>query len=431
VSATVRYSPEAEESVIGVALVHSSAVPQLVADLAPADFYTPALGRIFAAMVDLYQGGFHIDAVTVTDHLRSTGQLDEAGTPSLLLHCMNRYDSVHHVGSYVAAVRREAMARSLAVMAGEVRKGLDDSADPQAIAEKAEEHLNGLSRAGQLPGCYWETAEGFETADHAETLTPLAEGFCYPLSRIMVVAGEKGGKSLLLRQIAFCLAAGIHPFNPKISIPPVRTLLFDAENDVDELVPTMERIRSGVAYWAGTDAAQPGLYSVPYGTNLASRRDRGDLYAVLEHFRPQLIVGGPVYKLTDQTEDLSEDRRAAVVMSVFNDVRKRWGSAVILEHHAPTGSGRGRDMRAKGGQVWAAWVNMTVALHPTQDGASVDVRYPHPPRGHYRWPKRFDRGLNQTDWPWVPVMRQPVVDVAPPLDEPLPADPERFLSEPF
>jgi hypothetical protein len=366
--------------------------------------------------------------VTVVDHLRSGGRLAQAGQPALLMQCMERYGGAHLVASYVAAVRRESTARSLAVALSEARSALGEESDPMVVTEALEDRLRALSRAGHLPGRYWRSARDYSEEDHSETMRPLAEGVCYPLSRVLVIASEKLGKSQLLRQMAFCLAAGVHPFSPKVRMEPVRVLIFDAENDDDELGPTMERIREGVAYWAGADAPEPAVYSVPYGVDLASRRDRGDFYAVLEDSRPQLIIGGPVYKLTDQTADLSEDRRAAVVQSVFNDVRKRWGSAVILEHHAPSGSGRGRDIRAKGGQVWAAWVNMTIALHPSNEDTSVDVRYPHKPRGTFRWPRRFDRGTARTDWPWVPVMRTPVLDVQPPLDEP---PPEEWRDESF
>lgn len=759
-TAGVRYSPEVEEALIGAALVDARIVPRLVSDLVPTDFYIPALGAIFGAVVALHQAGYAVDPATITDHLRVSGEIEALGDRSVIVRCMGTYGGSHLIPTYIAAVRREATARSLAATLSEGRQALETEADPLAVADLLEDRLRGLSRAGQLPDRYWRSAGDYLATDRSEALSPLAEGVCYPLSRIMVLAAtEKGGKalatatpiptprgwstmgsiavgeevfgpdgkprrviaatevmhdhdcyrvtfkdgreivadaghlwatidyegrqhhgataihttreladtvsarnghtwnhqipncaplnfeplgplpispyafgawlgdgdsvhaamtcadsqimdeiagegwrvvkteglyrwrvtndkmrdgfesrcrrmgvwgdkhipevyfwapvadrvsllqglmdtdgtisdergmsrcefsvcnerlardfhrlvtelgikasfreapaklygrvvgtryrvgfqpslpvfrlarkaekitpvltsvplrraivavtpvesvpvrcievddpdgmflagegcipthnSILLRQMAMCFAAGLHPFNARVQIEPVRTLLFDVENDDDELA-TMERIRSGIERRLGPDAPHPAVYSVPYGVDLATRRDLGDFLAVLEDYRPQLIIGGPIYKMTDQRSDLSEDRRAAIVQTVFNDVRKRWGSAVILEHHAPSaGSGRARDVRAKGGQVWAAWVNMTIALHPTNGGDSAEVRYPHPPRGHFRWPKRFDRG-SQLDWPWMPVMRTPVLDVQPPLSGPVP-DPE-------
>lgn len=423
----VRYSPEVEQALIGGALVDRRVVERLVADLRPSDFYTPSLSAVFGAMVDLHQSGFGVDPVTVVDHLRLTGNLERVD-PAILVECMGQYGGSHLVPSYVAAVRRQATARMVGAACSEANAGLSEEIDPWVVTERLEARLASLSRAGEAPKRYWPSTGDFQAEDHSETLTPLADGVCYPLSRIMVVATEKLGKSVLLKQIAFCLAAGLHPFDPRGErIDPVRVLIFDAENDDDELVPSMARVRAGVEARCGPDVPWPALYSIPYGADLSSRRDLDDLYAVIEDCRPQLIVGGPVYKMTDQRVDLSEDRRAAVVIAVLNDIRKRWGSAVILEHHAPTGSGKARDIRAKGGQVWAAWVNMTIALRGTDDERSARVTYPHPPRGHFRWPKRFDRGMGH-EWPWVPVIRTPANEDMPAR---LPQDGEDWKEEAF
>jgi replicative DNA helicase len=425
----VRYDAEAEEAVLGAMLLSRDATTAALEVCDPSDFYVPAHSLIFGAIGSLYDDGRPVDAVTVTDELRKIGALERIGDPSIFVSLQTNTPSISSARHYAEIVQREAVARTLQHGFSEAQKSLSDFADPVVVAEEAERFLGALVRSGKIPRGYWSQAGAYQATDRSETLTPLAEGFCYPLSRIMVVAGEKTGKSVMLRQVAFCIAAGLHPFNPRVKINPVRTLIFDAENDDDELVPTIERIRTMVTVYAGPDAPEPALYSVPYGVDLESRRDRADLYAVLEDCRPQLIIGGPVYKLTDQTQDYSEDRRAAIVQRVCNDIRKRWGTALILEHHAPTGPGRGREIRAKGGQVWPAWVNMTVGLHPSENGDGLDVRYPHRPRGLFSWPKRFDRGM-VNGWPWLPVMRSPVLDVQPTLDEQDYGD-EGAWSEPF
>jgi hypothetical protein len=426
-----RYNQEAEEGVIGIALIDARAIPRMVADLDGADFYSPRCAAAFSAVVELHQSGHAVDTLTIGDVFHRTGGLQD---PAMLTEFMNAVPSVHALSTYISIIRREAVARSAQMALSEARVGLDDQGDPVEVIDVLTERLKTLDRVGKLPDRYWPSAKDYLATDHSETLTPLAEGVCYPLSRIMVIATEKLGKSVLLRQMAFCLAAGVHPFDPSIQIDPVRVLLLDAENDDDELVPTMEKVRACVEYYAGPEASWPATYSVPYGVDLETRRDRNDLLTVLEDARPQVIIGGPVYKLTDQVKDMSEDRRAAIVQSVFNDVRKRFGSAVILEHHAPTGSGKqARDMKAKGGQVWPAWVNMTIALHSEREGQSARVGYPHPPRGYFRWPKRFDRGVHMGEWPWVPV-RRAASDPTLPLetdDGPPPDGPPDFREEPF
>jgi hypothetical protein len=213
--------------------------------------------------------------------------------------------------------------------------------------------------------------------------------------------------SMMLRQMAYCLAAGLHPWT-FAKIEPVRVLLADCENDGDELIPTMRRLDALIAKYAGDGAARPSLFSAPYGLDLRSRRDRGEFESVLEDCRPQLIIGGPVYKIMPRRESEDVDTHALAFGHLFDSFRKRWGCALMIEHHAPTGrQGETRELRSKGGQQWAAWPEVTVSLtaKTTPDGlAYFQVGFPHPTRGKFRWPKRFDRGEDH-DWPWVPVLR--------------------------
>jgi DnaB-like helicase N terminal domain/AAA domain len=428
----IRFSEDAESAVIGIAMTFARAVPQLVADLSPADFYRPAHAAAFAAIVELHLGGYEVDVTTVADVLRRSGQLEAIGGGPGLLGLTTGFSSVAATPTFIAIIRREAAARQLVNAIGQARHALAEQVDPYEVRDSLTEQIEQVDRGGKLPERYWRSSKDYLATDHTDTTTPLAEGVCYPLSRIMIIASEKAGKSVLCRSIAYCFAAGIHPFNTRLRIDPVPTLIFDAENDDDELTLSMPRIRACVEAVAGPDAPWPATYSVPYGVDLEKRRDRSYFESVLQDFRPRLIVGGPVYKLTDQTKDMSEDRRAAIVQGVFNDVRKRWGSAVILEHHAPTGTGKGRPMKAKGGQVWPAWVNATFSLHSEQDGQSVRVEYPHPPRGKYRWPKRFDKGRGSHDWPWTPVLRHSSDYATPlPLQPEIASPPDDWKDEPF
>jgi replicative DNA helicase len=426
----IRFSEDAESAVIGIAMTFPRAVPQLVADLTPADFYRPAFAAAFAAIVELHLNGYEVDVTTVADALRRGGQLEAIGGGPGLLGLTTGFSSVAATPTFVAIIRRESAARQLATAIGQARHALAEQVDPYEVRDSLTEQIDSIDRGGKLPERYWRSTSEYLATDRTEMTKPLAEGVVYPLSRIMVIATEKAGKSWLLKSIGHCMAAGVHPFNTRLRIDPVSTLIFDAENDDDELEISLERIKACIRAVVGPDALEPATYSVPYGVDLEKRRDRSDFESVLQDFRPRLIIGGPVYKLTDQAKDMSEDRRAAIVQGVFNDVRKRWGSAVILEHHAPTGSSKGRPIRAKGGQVWPAWVNMTIGLHAEQEGNSLRVEYPHPPRGSFKWPKRFDKGRGSHDWPWTPVLRH-AQDYATPLQPAIGSPPDDWKDEPF
>ena len=154
--------------------------------------------------------------------------------------------------------------------------------------------------------------------------------------------------------------------------------------------------------------------------NVMSRHDKSQLEEVLEAFRPQLIIGGPLYKMMDEV-DSNLDRDTAKMQSFLNGIRRRWGCAMILEHHAPTGGKEGREIRSKGGQRWDAWTNCTVALR-AKEGV-VSVGYPHPPRGKFQWPRTFKRGT-ANDLPWI-------ASYAATRDDPPPSDSDAPPEEPF
>ncbi len=400
-----RHSTEAEESLLGSALYSRAAAEALVMNLRPEDFYIPANQRVAAAIIELQTNGIQIDVMTVHSELQRKG---ERASAAELVHVMANADATaSHAESYIAIIRRESNARELDRAAREIQAELANGIDPAKAADSLEERLHALDRGSRLPENYWRDAGDYVAADHVEVGVPLFENGCYQHTRIIVLASEKAGKSMMLRQMAYCLAAGLHPWT-FAKIEPVRVLLADCENDGDELIPTMRRLDALIAKYVGDGAARPSLFSAPYGLDLRSRRDRGEFESVLEDCRPQLIIGGPVYKIMPRREREDVDTHALAFGHLFDSFRKRWGCALMIEHHAPTGrQGETRELRSKGGQQWAAWPEVTVSLtaKTTPDGlAYFQVGFPHPTRGKFRWPKRFDRGEDH-DWPWVPVLR--------------------------
>jgi replicative DNA helicase len=72
---------EAEQSVLGAVLLSDTALPALIIDerLQPHDFYREGHGRIFAAMLELHGAGEPVDALTLVEHLKQSGQLESVG----------------------------------------------------------------------------------------------------------------------------------------------------------------------------------------------------------------------------------------------------------------------------------------------------------------------------------------------------------------
>lgn len=417
---TARANLEAEECVLGIALHNREAAERFVSELTADDFYRPSHGAVFAAIVELHRAGEKIDTLTVGDVLRRTGMLDDAGGAVGLVAMSSNAPSALNAASYSAIVRREASARRLDQSAWEARQRIAAGEDPSDVAEGLETSLLDLDRGGRLPGRYWASWDDYAGDEQIDISQPLIPGMCNAHTRTILLAAEKSGKSNLMRMIAFCAAAGIHPFTMQ-PIEPVKVLILDAENDDDELVPTSERLNRVLGGMRDARPTRPALYSAPFGMDLRSRGDISSLEEVLEECRPQLIVGGPIYKLMPRREREDLDSHASALFARLDRIRRRWGCALLIEHHAPTGkNGEVRDIRSKGGQQYEAWPEVTVALHTQKNQGAPDslrVKFRHPPRGKFVWPKEFRRGLRPFEFPWIPILHTPEGESAPSLDE--------------
>jgi replicative DNA helicase len=106
---------EAEQSVLGAVLLSDTALPALIIDerLHPEDFYREAHGIVFAAMLELHNGGEPVDALTLVEHLKQAGKLEEAGGRSAIDLLASSVPAVGHVRQYARIVRENAMLRRL------------------------------------------------------------------------------------------------------------------------------------------------------------------------------------------------------------------------------------------------------------------------------------------------------------------------------
>src|SRR5918995_1717290 len=232
---------EAEQSVLGAVLLSDTALPALIIDerLHPEDFYREAHGIVFAAMLDLHNGGEPVDALTLVEHLKQAGQLEAAGGRAAIDLLSASVPAVGHVRQYARIVRENAMLRRLLGAAYEIQARVHaHDAPPRELVDIAErsilevahedsrkdfrpvndvlfaelDKLEALSREGKA---VTGTTSGFEDLD---TVT----GGFQPGNLVILAARPSMGK---------CLAGS--------------TLVYDAitggQRRIDELVAAMER----------------------------------------------------------------------------------------------------------------------------------------------------------------------------------------------
>src|SRR3954451_6016403 len=132
---------EAEQSVLGAVLLSDTALPALIIDerLRAEDFYREAHGHIYQAMLDLNVMGEPVDALTLVEHLKQSGQLEPVGGRATVDLLAGSGPAVGNVRQYARIVRDNAMLRRLLDAAYEIQSKVHShEAPPRELVDLAE-----------------------------------------------------------------------------------------------------------------------------------------------------------------------------------------------------------------------------------------------------------------------------------------------------
>ena len=140
-------STEAEQSVLGAILIDRDAVVEIAEFLRPEDFYRPANGTVYAAMLELFDRREPVDIVTVAEALERSDQLETIGGRSYLSSLSNQTPTAVHAVQYARIVERKAVLRNLISAAGKIAGiGYEDPAEIQEAIDRAESELFNVSQ---------------------------------------------------------------------------------------------------------------------------------------------------------------------------------------------------------------------------------------------------------------------------------------------
>lgn len=131
---------EAEESILSAILLDNDTLTDVADILRPHDFYKPSHQLIFKAMSELYSKGEPVDLVTLVNHLKESGKLEETGGAAYLARIMD---------SVPITVNAEYHARII-----------HDKASLRRLVEKSTEIIH---------RCYEERGEASEIIDFAQS----------------------------------------------------------------------------------------------------------------------------------------------------------------------------------------------------------------------------------------------------------------------
>ncbi len=258
-------SPEAEMSLLGSLLLD----PRVIADVlavvsSPDDFYRENHGRIFKAIVEVYDKHHAADLVEITQSLRDLGVLDLVGGPDYLVELANSVPSSANAAHYARLVAEKGKLRRLIDAAGRIlyeayhagelgpegaREVLDaaetavfnivqeqEAAEPQKLADLLQQEIDRLEASEGLG--FTGLPTGFPDLD--DLLRGLQPG------EVTVIAARPSmGKTALALNLAEQIALGGRPGAPPGHESPVG--FFSLEMSKSAVTQRLLSARSGVS----------------------------------------------------------------------------------------------------------------------------------------------------------------------------------------
>jgi replicative DNA helicase len=215
------HSLEAEQSVLGAMLLSDRTHYAFVIEegLRAEDFYRERHRLVFETMLELFTAGEPIDVLTVTEHLRSRGRLEEAGGAAEIDAVTAAVPAVGNLRQYAQIVKDRALMRRVLAATYDIQALVHaPDAPPREIVERAERAMlevahddrqKDFRKVGDvlhLEIDKWQrlSAEGVSLTGTPSGFTDLDSitGGFQPGNLIIIAARPSMGKSALVTNIA-------------------------------------------------------------------------------------------------------------------------------------------------------------------------------------------------------------------------------------
>jgi replicative DNA helicase len=210
---------EAEQSVLGAALLDNAALDEVIHQLKPEHFQRESNREIYKHMVALSGRNEAIDAITLSESLRTGGVFEAVGGAGYIAELAASVPSAANIGHYARIVRDKAQLRGMATAATRIAgEAYDGPEDVPSFADRAMNDFSEVATQAIEHRVVWGSElayEGFnrvETAyKHKSRITGLATGLLdfdhltAGLQRkdlIVIAARPSLGKSALALKIA-------------------------------------------------------------------------------------------------------------------------------------------------------------------------------------------------------------------------------------
>jgi replicative DNA helicase len=137
---------EAESSVLGGILLENDAVNIVLELLRPEDFYRESHRKVFRAMIELTDRSEPVDLITLSEYLKSRGELDAVGGSAYLASLADFVPTAANIAYYARIVREKSILRSLIRTATEIAtRGYEEQGNVEEFLDTAEKVIFDIS----------------------------------------------------------------------------------------------------------------------------------------------------------------------------------------------------------------------------------------------------------------------------------------------
>lgn len=137
-----------EEAVLGAMMLEKDAVSAVIDILSPAVFYKDSHKKIMSAIASLFTKSEPIDILTVTNELKSTGELEMVGGPYYITMLTSRIASSANVEYHARIILQKHIQRELIRISSVIIKdAFEDTTDVFDLLDKAESNLFAVSES--------------------------------------------------------------------------------------------------------------------------------------------------------------------------------------------------------------------------------------------------------------------------------------------
>ena len=136
------HSLDAEIAVLGSMLSSKEAVSKTIQWLKPEHFYKDSHGKIFSAMISLFERGNPIDTISVIDVLKKNKELELVGGVYYLTGLVESVPTAAHAEQYSKIVLEKALLRKLILLSHDIAKeAYDDNREVNDILDYVEKSI--------------------------------------------------------------------------------------------------------------------------------------------------------------------------------------------------------------------------------------------------------------------------------------------------